>query len=370
MTSPTQNSKQYDLVNISFLILSPIVAAIALSWHLYTEGFVWQQWLLALLFYFITGLSITAGYHRLISHRTYKAHPLLETLFLFFGAGAFQNSALKWCTDHRRHHTKCDGEEDPYAITKGFFYAHMGWIFEAERSDQTDRWGKDLKQNPRIMFQHQHFMAIAILSGIVLPTFIGYLLGSALGGFALAAATRIVVVHHATFFINSLCHVLGTQPYGDDNTAKDSFWMAFFTYGEGHHNFHHHFQADYRNGVRWYDFDPTKWLISLCSKIGLASDLLSTDKEDILAARLKMQLKRIKDHSKESWSEQIEERYEVLRSELRAFKQKRKAAQAQRKSTPEHWPKLKSQLKKEQDRLEHLVREWQALLQQPTLLKS
>jgi stearoyl-CoA desaturase (Delta-9 desaturase) len=317
-------SKKYDWINVSFLTITPPLAIILITWHLMTEGFLWQIWALGVFFYFLAGLSITAGYHRLISHRAYKAHPFLEAFYLFFGAGSFQNSALKWCTDHRRHHTKCDDhEEDPYAITKGFFFAHMGWIFEAEKVDQTRRWGKDLYNNPRIMFQHRYYMPIAILSGFIFPTVIGYFLGSATGGFIVAALGRIVFVHHATFLINSACHVWGTQPYGDDNSAKDSRFLSFFTYGEGHHNYHHHFQADYRNGVKWYDFDPTKWLISLSAKLGLATDLVTTDEEDILQARLKMQLKRALASGHQAPTV-LEEKFNELRAILRDLKKRRK----------------------------------------------
>lgn len=346
--------KKLDLTNTLFLFLSPLVALFFISMHLMRDGFVSSQWLLAIFFYFLTGLSITAGYHRLFSHRSYKAHPIIEMFFLFFGAGAFQNSLLKWGTDHRRHHTKCDTEDDPYSIKKGFFYAHMGWICEDDQRNEIERWGKDLMKNPRVMFQHKYYLPLAILSGIVLPTAIGGMLGSYLGGFALATWGRIVFVHHVTFFINSLAHTWGKQTYGDDNTAKDSQLVAFFSYGEGHHNYHHHFQADYRNGVRWYDYDPTKWLINFFSYLGLAWDLRSTDEQDILAARLKMEQK-----NHPAFNEHAQELLQNIRAHLRELKALRQAyTQEKQKGAQKALDELKKSIQEQQRQLNEYLEMW------------
>lgn len=356
-------TKKYDLVNVSFLLITPPLAVALIAWHLKVDGWMPSIWILGVFFYFLAGLSITAGYHRLLSHRAYKAHPWIESLLLFFGAGSFENSALKWCTDHRRHHTKCDSEDDPYCIKKGFFYAHMGWIFEAEKEDQTERWGKDLLKNPRVQFQHRHYLVLAVISGFLIPMLLGHLLGSALGGLAVAGVGRVVFVHHATFFINSLCHVWGSQPYGDDNTAKDSRLMAFFTYGEGHHNYHHHFQADYRNGVHWFDFDPTKWLIQVLALLGLATDLVATDEEDILAAKLKMQLKRAQGQIQDASI--LEEQFNELRQLLRNLKGKRRAFHEARLQGEEMWQQLKNQWLEEKALFQERLGQWNQLLLAP-----
>jgi stearoyl-CoA desaturase (delta-9 desaturase) len=143
-----------------------------------------------------------------------------------------------------------------------------------------------------VMWQHKYYMPIAIAFGIILPTYIGHLMGSALGGFALAGLARIVFVHHCTFFINSLCHIVGSRPYTDTNTARDSFIMAFFSYGEGYHNYHHYFPTDYRNGIKWYQFDPTKWLIKFAELMGLARDLKRVPERIIVEAKFKMSHKK------------------------------------------------------------------------------
>jgi len=370
------NKPKIDWVNTLFLTLTPVAAIAFVALHLKVDGFIWQQWLLALGFYFATGLSITAGYHRLFSHRAYKAHPVIESLFLFFGAASFQNSLLKWGADHRRHHTKCDQDEDPYSIQKGFFYAHMGWICEDDGRDQDDeiqRWGKDLLKNPRVVFQDKHYLAIAIISGIILPTVLGGLLGSFLGGFALATWGRIVFVHHATFFINSLAHTWGKQTYGEDNSAKDSLLLAFLSYGEGHHNYHHHFQTDYRNGVRWFDFDPTKWLINTIHFMGLAHELKSVCEEDIIAARLKMEHKRQLDAQFDpTWVETSQELFDQLKDQLKNLKKLRQDYIREKQNAKrEFLIELKQNIQEEKRLLKKALRQWQEhLTQGPALLAA
>ena len=143
------------------------------------------------------------------------------------------------------------------------------------------------------MWQHRNYLWLAVVMGFILPTVIGYFLGSALGGFALSGVLRVVFVHHCTFFINSLCHIVGTRPYTDSNTARDSFVMALFSYGEGYHNYHHYFPTDYRNGIRWYQFDPTKWLIKCFSYMGLTRDLKMVPEKLIIQAKREMQNKAL-----------------------------------------------------------------------------
>lgn len=280
-----------DWVNTIFLTSTPI-AAVALSWLFFkNNGLVWSQIALAVVFYFVTGMSITGGYHRLLSHRAYKANNFVKLVYLLFGAATFQNSALKWCSDHRIHHNHVDSEKDPYNINKGFWYAHIGWIFYQEKIvDQ--KFPKDLTNDKLVMWQHKYYWILCVVMGFGLPTLIGYFLGSALGGFALAGLARVVFVHHCTFFINSLCHIVGTRPYTDTNTARDSAVMAVFSYGEGYHNYHHYFPTDYRNGIRWFHFDPTKWMIKTLSYVGWTNDLKLVPEKLINQAKLEMKMKK------------------------------------------------------------------------------
>jgi len=284
--------KKLDWINILFLTMTPALAVILMVVALLNHSINWQQAGLFIFFYLITGISITAGYHRLFSHRTYQTNKLVKLIFLIFGAAAFQNSALKWSSDHRIHHRHVDHDEDPYNINRGFFYAHIGWIFYKENPEASKHYPKDLLNDKLVMWQHKYYFLIATLSGFILPAIMGHFLGSALAGFAFSGLFRLVFVHHCTFFINSLCHVVGTRPYTEDNTARDSFILAFFTYGEGYHNYHHFFPSDFRNGIRWYQFDPTKWLIVSLALVGMAKNLKRVPERMIQQARAEMDVKR------------------------------------------------------------------------------
>jgi len=279
-----------------FLIGTAVMAVTGVPVYLVKVGLDgFQAGLLA--FYLVaTMLSITVGYHRLFAHLTFKARLPVRLFVLVFGACAFENSCLDWVSDHRRHHKHVDHEEDPYNISKGFFWAHMGWlIFKLTPEPPMDN-VNDLRKDPWVMWQHRYVQWIGFVVGIVIPTALGYGWNTwhglnpwtgALGGFLLAGVSRIVVAQHCTFFINSLCHTLGRQPYCSDHSARDSAIMAFFTFGEGYHNYHHEFQHDYRNGVKPWQWDPTKWTIWTLSKLKLAGGLRRVPASRILLAEMR-----------------------------------------------------------------------------------
>jgi stearoyl-CoA desaturase (delta-9 desaturase) len=221
---------------------------------------------------FISGVAITAGYHRLYSHQTYKIHPAAEAVLLFFATIATQGSALRWCFNHRNHHAFVDTDRDPYSIKKGFWHAHIWWMFK--------KWGEidpkvvaDLKRNKMLEFQHKHYASCMVLSNLAVFLFAGWLCNDYWGAFVFVWFVRIFVLHHTTWFINSLAHYWGHQRYSEEHSAVDNYFLCVLTYGEGYHNYHHTFAQDYRIGIRWYHFDPGKWLIWSLSKVGLARDL-------------------------------------------------------------------------------------------------
>ena len=278
--------RRVDWVTALFLIITPIAALILAPAYLATQGWNWKLIFLFVVYGAMTNLIITAGYHRYLAHQAYQASKWVRVMYLLLGAAAFQGSALKWASDHRRHHQFCDTEKDPYNINRGFFYAHMGWLFMKDDPRFSGKFAPDLLKDPFIVFQHRYYGWIATLMGFGLPTLIGAALGSALGGFIFGGLLRTVVTQHTTFFINSAAHAFGTKTYGTRYSARDSWWLSFLTHGEGYHNFHHHFQADYRNGVRWFDWDPTKWFIGLLSVSGAARRLKRVSKVEIVKARL------------------------------------------------------------------------------------
>jgi stearoyl-CoA desaturase (delta-9 desaturase) len=275
--------------NSSFLIGTTIVTCTAVPLYLWSYGLDVFQVAMFFLFFIATGLSITLGYHRLFSHMAFQASWPVRLVTLIFGAAAFENCALAWVSDHRRHHKHVDHDDDPYDISKGFFHAHIGWIlFKLNPEPPYDN-VNDLRKDPLVMWQDRFYVPIAVISSFVLPALLGYWHGGAmgaLGGFLLGGVARVVAVQHMTFFINSLCHTVGNQPYSNKCSARDSWFMAIFTFGEGYHNYHHEFQHDYRNGVKWWQWDPTKWTIWTLEKVRLVRGLRRVPEDKILLAQV------------------------------------------------------------------------------------
>jgi stearoyl-CoA desaturase (delta-9 desaturase) len=216
----------------------------------------------------------------------------LRLLFLLFGAAAFEGSALEWCDDHRNHHRYTDTDQDPYSIKKGFWYAHMGWLFYMDSNAYDFANVAELKSDKLVHWQHKHYLPIAIFMGFLLPMGIAALWGNPLGGLIIAGALRMTFNHHATFAINSVCHYFGKTTYSDRISARDHWFTSLLTYGEGFHNFHHQFPIDYRNGIRAFHYDPTKWLIKALSWVGLTRDLKKVSQDKILQYQLQMAKQR------------------------------------------------------------------------------
>lgn len=264
----------YNWKMVFFLTIIPLIGIFGTSVYVYYHGIVWQEPLFLLIFWFLSGMGITMGYHRLFAHKSFKTNVFIEWIMMILGSMAFENTILKWASDHRTHHNQAETEHDPYSITEGFWHAHIGWILKNTSEEKSRIKGvKDLQKKSAIKFQNKYYFHIGILLGFVFPFLIGFLYGRPLGALLWAGFLRVTIVHHATFFINSLCHYVGKRPYDFHSTARDSWIVSFFTFGEGYHNFHHKFQWDYRNGIKWFAFDPSKWIIKALSYIGLTYDL-------------------------------------------------------------------------------------------------
>jgi stearoyl-CoA desaturase (Delta-9 desaturase) len=281
----------------SFLIGTLFLSLTVVPLYLYFFGIDWFQIALFFFMLYACGFSITLGYHRLFSHLTFQAHWIIRFLTVIFGAGAFENSVLLWASEHRSHHKHVDHDEDPYYISKGFFYAHMGWLMFKLKPEPCFDNVADLKKDPLLVWQDRYIHLLAALVAFVFPASIGFVWGgwkSALGAFLIAGVLRVVVLQHCTFCINSLCHYIGKQPYSSKCSARDSWLMAIVTLGEGYHNYHHEFQHDYRNGVKPWQIDPTKWIIWTLSRVGLVSKLRHVPPEKIVLAELAEAQRRLK----------------------------------------------------------------------------
>ena len=283
-------TERINWVTSSFLIGTFVLALTAVPAYIFAFGISWFQVGLFLVMFYATGMSITLGYHRLFAHMTFQAKWPVKFLTLIFGAAAFENSVLMWASEHRNHHKHVDHEDDPYAISKGFFFAHIGWLLFKLNSDEPYDNVADLQKDKLVVWQDKYVQWIAVAVGFVFPALLGWAYqggwAGALGGFLFGGVARVVAVQHCTFFINSACHTFGNQPYSERCSARDSSIMAFFTFGEGYHNYHHEFQHDYRNGVKKWQWDPTKWAIWTMQKVGLASNLRRVPSEKIILAQI------------------------------------------------------------------------------------
>lgn len=307
-------------INISVFIITGFIALFLVPYEAILNGFDGAEITACIGLIYFSGMSITAGYHRLWSHKSYDANIVVRLILAIGGAMALQNSILHWSSDHRVHHKHVDdNERDPYSAKKGFWFSHIGWML---REYQVHRYSdysncRDLQKDPIVMWQHKHYLAIMLIANFGIPLLFGWLNGDIWGMLLLAGVFRLVVVHHVTFFINSLAHIWGRQPYTDKNSARDNDILAFFTFGEGYHNFHHIFEYDYRNGVKWWQFDPTKWLISGLSFVGLTKNLRRCPEERIEKARIVMQLQRSKKQiatlaNAEEILQKLQSEYELL----------------------------------------------------------
>lgn len=271
--APVQR-KPADKVNI--VLFSSVTGGtiIGLPTYAYFYDYSLVDWVMFGVLYVITGLGITVGYHRLLAHRSFTCPNWVKGVLLIAGGWALQNSGLKWASDHIRHHARCDQEEDPYNAQLGFWHSHCGWLLRSD-PHKDPKYATKLKQDPVVLWQHRYYIPI-VLSGLALPFVVGFVNDGWIGGlgcFMLAGLGRTFFVLNSTFCINSICHLWGTQPHGQSDSSRDSWWVSLITFGEGYHNYHHMYQSDYRNGSRWYNFDPSKWFIYSLSLLGLASSL-------------------------------------------------------------------------------------------------
>ena len=354
MTSREASQKK-NWVRIAFFVLTPVIGVFGTAAYAIAFGVRWWQPALFLLLYAAIGVSVTAGYHRLFAHRSYECHPAIQAFYLFFGAMALQNSILAWASDHRTHHRYADRDWDPYNIRRGGWWAHIVWIFYDNPPDRRYDDVPDLLKNPLVRLQHRLSTAIGIVGGLGIPTAVGWAFGDPLGGLLWGGFLRLVVIHHTTFFVNSIAHLYGTRPYTEAISARDNAWVALVTNGEGYHNFHHRFPTDFRNGIRWYQWDPSKWWIRGLSAAGLARRLRRTPQLVIERSRLQTAMDR------------AESRLTGAPSDLRAaIRGRLDAAHASLGHARAHWNELQEQRRRDAKAYrEHLAdarRHWREAL--------
>ena len=290
---PDARAGGIDVITMTFLILTPIIGVAGTALYTIFHGFHLWMPILCVAMYAAVGLSICAGYHRFFSHKSYEASPAVQIFYAVFGAMAAQNSILWWSSSHRIHHQYVDRDWDPYSIKRGFWWAHIVWIFYRHDAPDAASNAADLLENPIVQWQNRWYRAILVVGGFGLPTLVGAMFGDPLAGLLWGGFLRLAVIHQTTFFVNSLAHYVGKPTYNPEVSARDNWAVALLTLGEGYHSYHHRFPADFRNGVRWFHWDPAKWFIGMLGVTGLASDLRSATPPRVEQARLDAELRRM-----------------------------------------------------------------------------
>jgi len=283
--------KHINWLNCIFILFVPLAGLITAYWTpLEKKTAIFTVW-----YYVQTGLGITAGYHRLWAHTSYKATLPLKIWLAACGSGSVQGSIRWWSRGHRAHHRYTDTEKDPYSVRKGLLYSHLGWMVMKQNPKRIGRTDiSDLNDDPVVVWQHVNFLKCVIAMALVFPTLVcGLGWGDYWGGFIYGGILRVFFVQQATFCVNSLAHWLGDQPFDDRNSPRDHLVTAVVTLGEGYHNFHHEFPSDYRNAIQWWQYDPTKWHIAMWKFFGLAYDLKQFRSNEIEKGRVQQLQKKL-----------------------------------------------------------------------------
>ena len=240
------------------------VACVGLLW----TGVTPLSIVLCVALYAIRMFAITAGYHRYFSHRTFKTSRVGHFVLAFVAQASAQRGAIWWAAKHRAHHKYSDTARDPHSPSqRGFWFAHVGWIFSRQQSKADYDTVRDLTKYPELVWLDKQKYFPAILLGLCVWLVAGW------SGLFVGFFLSTVVLYHCTFFINSLAHVVGKQRYVTGDDSRNNWWLALLTLGEGWHNNHHHFQGSTRQGFYWWEIDITFYLVKLLSFVGLVWDV-------------------------------------------------------------------------------------------------
>lgn len=298
--------EKINWVNSTIVVLIPLIGALFLPFVPLQP----RTAIAALIGYAMGGLGITAGYHRMWAHRAYDAGLPLRWVLMWWGSMSGQGSIKWWANGHRTHHRYTDTDKDPYNAKRGFWFSHLGWMVFKQNPRLKGRTDiSDLLTDPLVKFQHQHYLPIFFLSAFVQPMLISGLgWGDWWGGLLYGGVVRLFFIHQATFCVNSLAHWIGEQPFDDRRTPRDHVLTALVTFGEGYHNFHHEFPSDYRNALKWYQYDPTKMFIWTMQQLGLAHNLQRFSRNVIEQGLVQQQQKKLdKWRSRLNWGVPIDQ---------------------------------------------------------------
>jgi len=291
-------SKVHRFSNL-FGVIVPFVATVYAGIWAWGGLLTWRELAIALGLYVSTALGVTIGFHRLLTHRSFQTYKPIELILATLGTMSLQGSVITWVADHRKHHAHTDVEGDPHSphagheggllgMFRGLYHAHVGWLFSEHGRAQSRRYAPDLVEDPAMRVVDRAFPALA-LATFALPFVLGFAIGGSLStGLAAllwAGAVRIFLLHHVTWSINSICHMFGTRRFATEDHSTNVFWLALPSLGEAWHHNHHAFPRAATHGMRWWELDPSGWVIRVMARMGLAWNVVRITPER-QAARL------------------------------------------------------------------------------------
>ncbi|XP_071953291.1 stearoyl-CoA desaturase 5-like [Antedon mediterranea] len=286
--------KQYqrDIVWRNVFIMGLIHLGAVYSFLFVTWKCHWLTLVWAVLLYFLNGIGITAGAHRLWAHRSYKARFPLRVFLAACNCLAFQNSIYEWARDHRVHHKYSETDADPHNAKRGFFFSHIGWLLVRKHPDVVSKGSRlkvdDLLADPVVRFQKKHYAILMPVLCFILPSLIPILWNESLwNAYFVAAILRYCVALNCTWMVNSVAHFWGTRPYDKYINPAQNRLVATLSIGEGWHNYHHTFPSDYKAGEFGWKINMTTIFIDTMYMLGQAYDCNETKQQLIDARKLR-----------------------------------------------------------------------------------
>jgi stearoyl-CoA desaturase (Delta-9 desaturase) len=293
---PVQNEALDRFLTGTITVL-PFIGLGLAAWQLWEQALNWSDVIVFAIVYPLTGLGITVGFHRLLTHRAFKTKTWVKATFAALGSAAIEGPVSAWVADHRKHHAFADREGDPHSphvdhghglkgALKGLFHAHVGWLFIHTQRGSKERYAPDLLKDPVISFIDRTFL-LWVLVGLAVPFLLGWAIGGSIAtgltGLLWGGLIRMLVLHHVTYSINSICHVFGRRDFETDDQSRNVFWLAPLSFGESWHNGHHAFPTSARHGLKPWQFDISAGVIRILEMLGLAWDVQRPAPEKLAA---------------------------------------------------------------------------------------
>jgi stearoyl-CoA desaturase (delta-9 desaturase) len=284
-----------DRIITGLVTVIPFLALGVVGWQLWEQWLHWHDLVVFAVLYLATGFGITIGFHRYLTHRSFATFRGVRALLAILGSAAIEGPVISWVADHRKHHAFSDREGDPHSphvghggglrgALKGLAHAHVGWLFIHTHRAAKRRYAPDLMADPVVSFVDRTFVVWAVL-GLLTPFALGWAIGgtltAGLTGLLWGGAVRMLVLHHVTYSINSLCHYFGRRRFDTSDESRNLAWLALPSFGEAWHNNHHAFPTSSRHGLSIWEraLDPSAHLIRLMELTGLAWDVVRISPE-------------------------------------------------------------------------------------------